>query len=227
MHQMKTFIVIPVYNEQSHIRSVLLSCQNEGFDNIIVVDDGSEDNTYLEASVPGVTVLRHFINRGVGAATQTGIDAAKILGAEIVITMDGDGQHDGEDVHSLISSLHHYRADIVIGTRFMKDTNRIPFTRRFFNIFANLVTFVLSGIYLSDSQSGFRAFSRQALKRIYITANGYEFSSEIIRETKYYKMKIVEIPISVHYTPYTMSKGQNLSTGIVTIFKLIIRSLMR
>ena len=92
---------------------------------------------------------------------------------------------------------------------------------------ANIITFVLAGVYLTDTQSGLKALSRKALEKICITANGYEFCSEIIREAKYYKLDIIEIPVSVIYTPYSLSKGQNLSTGLTTVFKLIVRTLMR
>jgi hypothetical protein len=86
---------------------------------------------------------------------------------------------------------------------------------------------LLAGKYLSDSQSGMKAWGKTALEKIVISANGYEFSSEIIREAGYTKLHILEVPVSVVYTEYSLSKGQNLATGIITIFKLIIRSLMR
>ena len=224
---MKVFIVIPAYNEEEHIGDVLTSCQHEGFSDLIVVNDGSADRTGEIAMQQGAIVVEHYINRGVGAATQTGIEAAKLLGADIVITMDADGQHTPKDISTILHPIIDQTADIVIGSRFLEKNNTIPLLRRFFNFFANIVTMILSGRYLTDSQSGMKGFNAIALKKITISANGYEFSSEIIREATYNKLRLSEVPVSVLYTSYSLSKGQNLATGIVTIFKLIIRSLMR
>lgn len=224
---MKIIIVIPAYNEEGQIRSLIASCQLMGYSDIVVVDDGSSDNTARIAGNAGAVVLTHVINRGVGAATQTGLQAAKMLGAEIAVTIDADGQHQARDIRSLVDALIEQKHDVVIGSRFLQHENEIPAIRKLFNSIANIITFFIAGIYLTDTQSGFKAFSKKALERIQITANGYEFSSEIIREAQHYGLRIREVSVSVVYTPYSLSKGQNLATGITTIFKLIIRALMR
>jgi len=224
---MKTVIVIPAYNEEKHIRNLIASCQLLGYNDIIVVDDGSTDNTAEIAKRAGAVVLSHVINRGVGAATQTGLEAAQRIGAEIAVTIDADGQHQAKDIKNILAPLIDHKNDIVIGSRFMTAENSIPWARKIFNNAANVITFFLAGIYLTDTQSGLKAFSKKALESIQITANGYEFSSEIIREAKYFRLRIAEVPVSVVYTPYSLSKGQNLATGITTIFKLIIRTFMR
>jgi UDP-N-acetylglucosamine---dolichyl-phosphate N-acetylglucosaminyltransferase len=224
---MKTVIVIPAYNEEENIRSLLASCQLLGYNNIIVVDDGSTDKTALIARGAGVVVVSHVINRGVGAATQTGLEAARIMGAEIAVTIDADGQHQAKDIKNIENALISFKRDIVIGSRFLHHENDIPRMRRIFNTIANIITFFLAGRYLTDTQSGLKAFSQTALECIQITANGFEFSSEIIREAQHFRLNIAEISASVVYTPYSLSKGQNLATGISTIFKLIIRALMR
>ncbi len=223
---MKVFIVIPAYNEEKHIGQIVADCRAHHFEHVLVVDDGSTDGTAKEAEKAGAVVLRHFVNRGVGAATQTGLTAANLLDTEYVITLDADGQHEVKNARDILSALEKKNADIVVGSRFIRD-NKIPFLRRIFNALANLVTFLLSGTYLSDSQSGMRGFNRKALSQIVISANGYEFSSEIVREARYYHLRITEVPITVHYTTYSLSKGQNFATGIATVVKLIIRSLMR
>lgn len=224
---MKIIIVIPAYNEEKHIRSLIVSCQLLGYNDIVVVDDGSADDTVQRAKTAGAAVVSHAINRGVGAATQTGLEAARLLGADIAVTIDADGQHQAKDIKIVIDALIAHKNDIVIGSRFMTGENNIPWMRKLFNSAANVITFFLVGVYLSDTQSGLKAFSKRALELIRITANGYEFSSEIIREAKYFRLQIAEVPVSVVYTPYSLSKGQNLATGITTIFKLIIRTLMR
>ena len=224
---MKVFIVIPAYNEEKQIGKVLNKCQQYGFSDIIVVDDGSTDGTAYEAEKYGAIVVSHCLNRGVGAATQTGLEAAKILGADVVVTIDADGQHDPQDMETLVQTMKEGAYDLVIGSRFISAKNTIPWIRRFFNKIANAITCILSGAYLTDSQSGIKAFSARALEKIQITANGYEFSSEIIREAVYAKLAIKEIPVSVQYTSYSLSKGQSFATGVTTFVKLVIRSLMR
>jgi len=224
---MKTVIVLPAYNEEKYVGEVVRSCREHGFDHVIVVDDGSLDNTGTAAADSGAVVVSHMINRGVGAATQTGLSAARMMGADIAVTMDADGQHLAGDIKPLLEILERDRADIVLGSRFLNSKNRIPLLRRGFNLVANLITFMLSGIYISDSQSGMKVFSGEALARINITSNGYEFCSEIIREARYFRLRISEVPISVNYSDYTLSKGQNFASGITTVFKLMLRTLMR
>jgi len=224
---MKVIIIIPAYNEEKNIKAIVNSCHLLGYNDIMLVDDGSTDNTSRIAREAGATVVSHIINRGVGAATQTGLQAAKLLGADIAVTIDADEQHKPQDIKKLINELVTQGSDIVIGSRFLNHENSVPLMRQVFNRIANVITFFLAGIMLTDSQSGLKAFSRKALETIQISANGFEFSSEIIREAHYYKLAITEVPVSVVYTPYSLSKGQNLSTGLNTIFRLIIRTLMR
>jgi glycosyltransferase involved in cell wall biosynthesis len=224
---MKIVVIIPAYNEEKSIKSIVNSCQLLGFNDIIVADDGSTDATGRVAREAGATVVSHIINRGVGAATQTGLQAARLHDADVAVTIDADNQHKPQDIKRLIDALMTRESDIVIGSRFLNHGNSVPAMRRVFNRIANIITFFLAGIMLTDSQSGLKAFSRKALETIKMSANGFEFSSEIIREAHYYQLSITEVPVSVVYTPYSLSKGQNLSTGLTTVFRLIIRTLMR
>ena len=221
------WIVMPAYNEEASIGSVIASCRNEGYDNIIVVDDGSSDKTRSIAQQAGAFVVSHPINRGVGAATQTGLETARLFGASTVVTMDADGQHDPRDIQKLLEVLRTSRSDIVIGSRFLGGGNAIPLSRRLFNAVANMITLLLTGRYYSDSQSGLKAFSENALSKITITANGYEFSSEIFREARHFRLKVTETPVSVVYSDYSLTKGQHLAAGMSTVVKLMIRSVMR
>ncbi len=224
---MKIVIIIPAYNEKENIAAMVKSCNLFGYHTVLVVDDGSTDNTARIAREAGAMVVSHIINRGVGAATQTGLEAAKLLNADIAVTIDADSQHKPQDIKKLIDVLIERNSDIVIGSRFLNDQNNIPLMRNVFNRIANMITFLLAGIMLTDSQSGLKAFSRRALETIKISSNGFEFSSEIIREAQHGHLSITEVPVSVVYTPYSLSKGQNLSTGLTTVFRLIIRTLMR
>lgn len=224
---MKIFVIIPAYNEELWIGSVVRKCHLAGYKNILVVDDGSSDHTVVAAEKAKAKVLRHFINRGVGAATQTGLQAARMLKADLAVTIDADGQHLPSDIDKLVNSVVKNKVDIAIGSRFLKNNSQVPLLRRWFNVIANVITWLLSGVYLSDSQSGLKAFSKKALAKMNITANGYEFSSEVIREAVYHGLKVKEVSTAVIYTPYSLSKGQNFSTGLSTVFKLVIRSFMR
>ncbi len=222
---MKVVVVIPAYNEASIIGKVLSALKNEDYTSIIVVDDGSHDETRNICLKNDVMVLRHVINRGLGGALRTGIQGALKIGAEIIVTFDADGQHNPNDIKKLIKPIQNKEADFVIGSRLM-DSHGMPLLRRFFNVVGNLVTFILFGIYVSDSQSGLRAFSREAALNLDIKTNRMEVSSEIIREIKEKNLYLQEVPIKAIYTSYSLSKGQNLMVGIKTFLKLVLHRLM-
>lgn len=217
------FIVIPAFNEESVIQDVLREVQNAGYQNIIVVDDGSQDNTFQKAQkIPNATVLRHKINRGKGAATKTGIEAAKLLKADIIVTMDGDGQHDPKDIQKLIRPILENHCDAVLGTR-LKNPEGMPWYKIIQNRIGNVITWFLYGLWVTDSQSGFRAYSFDAAEKINTRADRYEYDSEIIKEIYAYKLKYIEVPIAVRYTRYSMGKAhkQSLVNGIKTLYRMI------
>ena len=221
----KIFIVIPAFNEEVIIKKVIEDIKKEGYENIIVVDDGSKDWTLDKAKeIERVTVLRHKINRGKGAATKTGIEAAKLLGASIVVTMDGDGQHDPNDIKKLVNPIIEKKSEVVLGTR-LKNPQGMPFYKRIQNHIANLVTWYLFGLWVTDSQSGFRAYSRKAADMINTRYDRYEYDSEIIREIYLHKLKYKEVSIAVRYTEYSMSKehGQGIINGFKTLYKMFWR----
>jgi len=220
------FIVIPAYNESKVVASVIDELNENGYSNVIVVDDGSSDSTYKALLGRNVTVLRHMLNRGKGAAVKTGIEAAKRMGAQIVITFDADGQHRAEDIFRLIEPIKKREAQVVIGSRLL-DPRGMPFHRRVYNWLANLVTFILFGIWVTDSQSGLRAFSRQAAQSLDLKTSKMEVSSEIIKEIKAHKLDLKEIPISAVYTDYSLSKGQNFIVGLKTFWKLFLRKIIK
>lgn len=220
------YIVIPAYNEESVIATVLESLQKNGWNQIIVVDDGSKDDTFGVAKKHGAITLRHKINRGAGAATQTGFDAAKLLGAQWAITIDADAQHSADDVQRVVDALATEEMDVVIGSRFLRK-NKIPILRRFFNKLGNFFTFLICGLWVSDSQTGFKGFNRKALDTLHIQADGYEFCTELIRLIAVRELRLSEVPIHVKYTKYSLTKGQNFASGMKTALKLIVRTLMR
>ena len=220
---MKIYIVIPAYNEEKVIQEVITDIQKAGYENIIVVDDGSSDKTFFKAQkILGNLVFRHKINRGKGAATKTGIEAAKLLGADIIVTVDGDGQHNPADISKLTKPIEFENFDVVLGTRLLNPKG-MPFHKIIANHIGNFFTWWLFGLWVTDSQSGFRAYSRHAAEIINTKADRYEYDSEVIREIYLYKLKYVEIPITVRYTDYSMSKiqKQDFLTGLKTLYKII------
>lgn len=219
----KIYIVIPVFNEGSVIQDVIKEIRESGFEDIIIVDDGSRDNTFQRAKQTGkAIVLRHKINRGKGAAAKTGIEAAKLLGADIIVTMDGDGQHDPEDIKKLIEPILADRKEVVLGTR-LKDPEGMPYHKRIHNYIANVITWYLFGLWVTDSQSGFRAYSRKAANLINTRYDRYEYDSEVIREIYIYKLRFQEVPIRVRYTEYSQSKleKQDFFNGFKTLYKML------
>ncbi len=217
----KTFIVIPAKDESTRIGGVLSKLLNLGFENIVVVDDGSMDDTNKVASEFGVNVLEHVINLGAGAATQTGIDYSVRRGADYIVTMDADHQHQPEDVMNLVKMLVEEKVDIVIGSRFIDKENDIPTSRIFYNKIANWITYFLTGVKVTDSQSGMKAFTKKFAKQSRLNFNGFEFSVEMIRYIKLNKSDFLEYPIKVIYTEDTMSKGQSFFTGVKMLGKLM------
>lgn len=223
-HQ-KIFIVIPIYNEEKVVAGVINEIKNAGYENIIAVDDGSSDDTFnIISSIPGVTALRHKINRGKGAATKTGIEAAKLLGADIIVTMDGDGQHDPQDIENLTKPLKSQKCDVVLGTR-PKDRKKMPLLRVIANHIGNFFTWYLYGLWVYDSQSGFRAYSQKSANLINTKGDRYEYDSEVIREIYLNKLKYCQVPIRVKYTDYSKQKmhQQGFINGFKTLYKMIMK----
>lgn len=225
---MKLLIGIPAYNEAHMIGKVLemLPKRLSGLQNIdvLVVDDGSSDETAKIAYKSGVIVLSHLINRGLGAALRTIFAYALNQKYDILVTFDADGQHNPKDILHLIDPILGNKKDVVIGTRW-KQTAEVPFSRYIINKIANFITFLLFGIYTSDSQSGLRAFNQKALKMISTTTDGMEVSSEFFKEIQRNKLRFGEVPIQAVYTQYSIVKGQRMDNAPELLLRLIIRFL--
>ncbi len=215
-------ILIPIYNEKKVIKDVILGIQDEGYTRIIVVDDGSTDGSFEVLQHLPVIALRHKINRGKGAALRTGLEAAKILSADFVITMDGDGQHDPLDIKNFVSAFSKQNIDVVLGVRNI-EKDMMPPTRKIANWIADKLTFILYGIHIHDSQSGFRGYSAHAIQKIRTKTDAYSYESEVLREIHKHRLSYTEIPIHVRYTPYSKSKKhkQNIVNGIKTLYTMI------
>ena len=156
----------------------------------------------------------------------TGILAARAMKAEILITLDADGQHDPCDIPALLKPVRDGNADIVFANRFGQ-RNRIPFIRRLFNGIGNFVTFAATGKWVRDSQCGFKVFGPKALRDVDLRMSGFEFCTEIVRESVQHRWRVEEVPIKVIYSEYTLAKGQSFAHGVKTALKILLRSFLR
>ena len=218
-----TYVVLPAYNEATRIQPVIESIAEKGY-NMVVVNDGSSDNTLdviLESKrkfPDKIHVYSLIINRGVGVATQTGFDAVLKYDPKYVVSMDSDGQHSADDLDNVIRPLVTGEAQAVIGVRPLKD---MPFSRNFANAVMNFLTRVFYKVNVSDSQTGFRAITKDALKKININARGYLISSEFIREVNDNNIPFAEVPIQTIYTPETQAKGTNVKEAFKILIQMI------
>jgi UDP-N-acetylglucosamine---dolichyl-phosphate N-acetylglucosaminyltransferase len=222
-------VITPAYNESAEIGRVIsrIPAHIEGMRVVpIVVDDGSADGTGEIARVHGAYVLRHVTNLGVGAATITGLRAAQWLGADIIVTMDADGQHNPEEIARLVQCLMDGPFDVVIGSRIL-DPHGMPASRFMANLFLNALTYMVYGKIVSDSQSGFKVFSRAAADALDLRSSGYEICSEIVGEIYRKKLSYKSLPIKSIYTDYSQAKGQHFLNGINLILGLLMRWMRR
>jgi len=221
-------IVIPAYNEQSAINHVLKDIQHVFKSvphDIIVVDDGSKDNTAKIASENKAIVIGHIINSGSGAATTTGLTYALANNYDFVATLDADGQHSAKDLLNTYQFLKDNNYDLVIGSRLINSSG-MSTIKKVGNKGLSYFTFLLFGINVTDSQSGMRVFSRKALETIQLRSTGYEFCSEMLWRAKQQRLAISEYPIQAIYTDYSKSKGQNNWNAFMIIRSLIGRRFM-
>lgn len=220
------WIVIAAYNEGCRLGATLDGVLGY-YGNVVVVDDGSRDDTYDVALRHGVWVLRHVINCGQGAALQTGIDFALKQGAEIVVTFDADGQHDPAEVERLVAPVRSGEADVALGSRFLGRAVGIPWTRRLVLKAGVLFTRVFSQIKVTDAHNGFRALSRDAAQRIRITQNRMAHASEILDRIREHGLRYREVPVTIHYNADTMAKGQSSWNALKIVGELLMGRMVR
>jgi polyprenyl-phospho-N-acetylgalactosaminyl synthase len=219
-----TFIIIPVYNEGEIIRQTVQSFINNGWTKIIIVDDGSSPQVSGLLRHMPIVVLRHSINLGQGAALQTGITYARRQQAEAVVTFDADGQHDINDLPSLLEPVVSGEADVALGSRFLKPAmGSVPFSRKLVLQMARVVNFLFSGLLLSDAHNGLRAFNNKALENIQVTQNRMAHASEILFEIKRKGLRYKEVPVTIHYTKHSRAKGQSMLNSVNILFDLIFK----
>lgn len=214
----KVAVLLPAYNEEVSIASmVLLSLQYA--DEVIVIDDGSSDRTLEVSRLAGATVLSHNTNKGKGAALKTGFKYAQDY--DIIVTIDADGQHNPSEIPDVIKPIMEDRADIVNGSRYIagKDTTT-PTYRRVGQTVLDNATYLASGVKLTDTQSGFRAFSSKSIEYFNFDPNGFGIESDMLIEASVNKLRIVEVEITVRYDVNTTTDNP-----IVQGFSVLMRIL--
>ncbi len=218
---MKIVVVIPAYNEASVIASVIAPVVQQGYE-VVVVDDGSKDATATIAQQAGALVVRHFLNRGQGAALQTGITYAVHHDADCIVTFDADGQHHADEIDQLVQPLLLGTVDAVLGSRFLRKGNSIPWQRQLLLKTATAFTKLYTGLGVTDAHNGFRALSRVAARQIFIARDGMAHASEIIEQIRKYHLRFIEVGVTIDYTYYSQHKGQKLTNSFNIIWELLL-----
>ena len=191
-------VVIPAYNEERFIGSVILRLLQYPV-KIIVVDDGSSDETAKIAAAGGALVFKHGQNLGKAKALNTGIKEACQMDPDVIVVIDGDGQHMPEDLEKLISPVINGEADIVVGSRYLENRSNVPRHRLFGHRFFNILTGMTSNIMLTDSQSGYRAFSPNIFINGLFESSGFTVESEMQFFAKEHGLRVVEVPVTILY----------------------------
>lgn len=225
MQTPNVWAVVPAYNEEKTIANVIEDLKRF-ISHIVVVDDCSHDATGEVAQRAGAIVLRHRLNRDQGAALQTGISYALMQGADSIVHFDADGQHCAEDIPSLLGPLQAGVCDVVLGSRFLRlDTHAtMPMRRKIFLKCAVFFTYIFSGIRLSDTHNGLRAFSRSAAERICITEKGKAHASEILHEISRLGLRVMEVPVTIRYTAYSLARGDSSIKRSIEVLRRLIWS---
>jgi len=208
-----TWAVVPAFNEASAIAGTVAGIAAVGC-RCIVIDDASTDPTAEHARRAGALVIRHAVNRGQGAALETGIRFCLGRGARFIVTFDADGQHDPADIGPLVAPLVSGDAEIVLGSRFLGTAIDIPRSRLIALKAAVLITRASSGLAVTDTHNGLRAMSRRAAEAISFTVDRMGHASEILDQIRQHGLRWTEAPVTVRYTPYSRSKGQSSAMAV-------------
>jgi glycosyltransferase involved in cell wall biosynthesis len=222
----EVWVVIPAFNESAAIASVVADLRAQAR-NIVVVDDGSVDGTAAAARDGGAVVLRHSLNRGQGAALQTGIEFALRRGAQAIVTFDSDGQHSPDDIPIMLAPLRSGKAEVVLGSRFLGTAESMPALRRLLLRLAVIFTRATSGLPVTDAHNGLRAFSRRAASTIHIQLDRMAHASELMDQIRHSGLAYTEVPVHVRYTHYSRRKGQRGVHALRIAFEYLIGKWVR
>jgi len=196
--QPKVIAAIPCFNTEASIADIVTKAKKY-VDQVIVIDDGSHDGTAEIAKAAGALVIKHSINRGAGEAAKSCFEAARTNAADVLVTLDGDGQHNPDEIPQLLTPIRQGEADLVIGSRFLGDHSSMPKYRKFGINVITLLYNIGSKMKVSDAQGCFRAYSKKALASLNITESGFGFSVQLLIEARQRGFIIKEAPISCIY----------------------------
>ncbi|OED29618.1 glycosyltransferase family 2 protein [Methanosphaera sp. WGK6] len=211
-------VLLPAYNEEVAIASMIL-LSSKYADEVIVIDDGSSDRTSDISKLAGATVLRHETNEGKGAALKTGFMYAKDF--DIIVTIDADGQHNPAEIPDVIKPIEDDVADIVNGSRYINGTDKnTPKYRRVGQTVLDTATNIASGVKLTDTQSGFRAFSSDSVKYFNFDPDGFGIESDMLIEASNNNLRITEVEITVRYDVET-STDNPVVQGLSVLMRIL------
>jgi len=219
--QPKVIAAIPCFNTKRFIKDIV-SRAREHTDQVITIDDGSHDGTAEAARAAGALVISHDQNRGYGKAIQSCFEAARVNGADILVILDGDGQHNPDEIPSLLAPVLRGEADVVIGSRFLTSGVNMPRYRKFG---ISVITWLFnlgSKTKVSDTQSGFRAYSRKIFETLLLSEQGMSVSIETLEKARRKEVVIKEVPISCLYVPSALNlksvrHGLSVALSVVRI----------
>jgi glycosyltransferase involved in cell wall biosynthesis len=220
------FVVVPAYNEAPRIGPVLEKLL-EVASTVVVVDDGSRDNTSEVVRRYPVWLLRHVVNLGAGAATQTGITFALQKGAQYIGTFDADGQHIPADLLTLYNIAVTTETNVVFGSRFAGRAVGMPLTRKIMLRVVSGLTYLLCGVWVTDVTTGLRLLDRKAAQSIHITMNRFEHPIDILHQIRKNNLRYAEAPATILYTEECLSKGQRTSAVMRLAMKVFAEEVMR
>ena len=220
------YIVVPAYNEEKVIRSTIEELLSV-FENVIVVNDGSSDQTPSILRGMNVSTLNHLINIGQGGALQTGITYALKKGAEIIVTFDSDGQHQVTDAQEMVEKLKTADCDVLLGSRFLGKTEGMSKQRELLLKTAIMFSNLTSQVKLTDAHNGLRVMNRRAASCLHITQHGMAHASQVIKQYHDAGMRIKEYPVTIRYTEYSISKGQQSLNAFNILLDLLIARFLK
>jgi polyprenyl-phospho-N-acetylgalactosaminyl synthase len=222
------FVLVPAHNEATVLSTTvapLLAAQY----NVVIIDDGSRDHTPTLCATLPVHYLRHIVNLGQGAALETGSRYALAQGADFIVHFDADGQHPADQIPQLLAPLLAGHADITLGSRFLNPahTALVPPLKRLVLRIGILVSWLFTGVRLTDTHNGFRALSRHAAASICLQEPGFAHATEILALIRAARLRFQEVPVAVTYSAYSVEKGQPMTNGFLIAADLLLRKLLR
>jgi glycosyltransferase involved in cell wall biosynthesis len=219
-------VLIPAFNEGSSIATVVSNVRSRCL-RVLVIDDGSSDDTAQQANESGAMVLRHPANLGQGAALETGFEWVRRNHVTWAITLDADGQHDPDDALRMLRQARDHGLDVCLGSRFLGRAEGIPLSRRLLLKAALKIQNITSGLQLTDVHNGLRVLNRKAIQHIRLRQDRMAHASEIISQLANSGLKVGEGPVTIRYTEYSLAKGQTAMGALNIVVDLLIAKLGR